>query len=55
MVVNENMPASKALGLMSEKNNKSFVVSERDYKRKNKNLEELYIFISFKKWNTSDE
>ena len=39
MVVNENMPASKALGLMSEKKITSLlVVSERDYKRKKQKL-----------------
>ena len=39
MVVNENMPASQALGLMSEKKITSLlVVSERDYKRKKQKL-----------------
>jgi arabinose-5-phosphate isomerase len=39
LVVNENMPASKALGIMSENKITSLlVVSDRDYKKKNKKL-----------------
>ena len=39
LVVNENMPASKALGLMSEKKITSLlVVSDKDYKKNNKKL-----------------
>ena len=39
LVVNENMPASKALGLMNEKKITSLlVVSDKDYKRNNKKL-----------------
>ena len=37
LVVNENMPASKALGIMNEKKITSLlVVSDKDYKKKNK-------------------
>ena len=39
LVVNENMPASKALGLMNEKKITSLlVVSDKDYKKNNKKL-----------------
>lgn len=39
LVVNENMPASKALGIMSENKITSLlVVSDKDYKKKNKKL-----------------
>ena len=39
LVINENMPASKALGIMSEKKITSLlVVSENDYAKKNKTL-----------------
>ena len=39
LVVNENMPASKALGIMSEhKITSLLVVSDKDYKKKNKKL-----------------
>ena len=39
LVVNENMPASKALGLMNEKRITSLlVVSDKDYKKNNKKL-----------------
>ena len=39
LVVNENMPASKALGLMNEKRITSLlVVSDKDYKKNNKRL-----------------
>ena len=39
MVVNENMPASKALGLMNEKKITSLlVVSEKDYKKEKQTL-----------------
>ena len=38
-VINENMPAAKALSIMSEKKITSLlVVSERDYKRKKQKL-----------------
>lgn len=39
LVINENMPASKALGIMNEKKITSLlVVSDKCYKKKNKNL-----------------
>ena len=39
LVVNENMPASKALGIMSENKITSLlVVTDKDYKKKNKKL-----------------
>ena len=39
LVVNENMPASKALAIMNEKKITSLlVVSDRDYKKTNKVL-----------------
>jgi arabinose-5-phosphate isomerase len=39
LVVNENMPASKALGIMSENKITSLlVVSDKDYKKKNRKL-----------------
>ena len=38
-IVNENMPASKALGIMNEKKITSLlVVSDKDYKKSNKVL-----------------
>ena len=47
MVVNENMPASKALGIMSEKKITSLlVVSDKDLKKKNKILKGI-IHIHF--------
>ena len=40
MVVNENMPASKALGIMNEKKITSLlVVSDKDYIKTNKKLQ----------------
>jgi len=37
LMINENMPASKALSIMNEKKITSLlVVSDKDYKRKNK-------------------
>ena len=39
LVVNENMPASKALGVMNEKKITSLlVVSDKDYKKSKKKL-----------------
>ena len=39
LIVNENMPASKALAIMNEKKITSLlVVSDRDYKKTNKKL-----------------
>ena len=47
LVVNENMPASKALGIMNEKKITSLlVVSDRDYKKRNKVLKGI-IHIHF--------
>ena len=47
LVVNENMPASKALGVMNEKKITSLlVVSDRDYKKRNKVLKGI-IHIHF--------
>ena len=50
-LVNENMPASKALAIMNEKKITSLlVVSDKDFKKKIiLNLKELYIFIFFLK------
>ena len=46
-VVNENMPASKALALMNEmKITSLLVVSDKDYKKKNKTLKGI-IHIHF--------
>mgnify|MGYP003328686306 CR=1 FL=1 len=45
LVVNENMPSSKALAIMNEKKITSLlVVSEKDYKKKNKILKIKFIF-----------
>ena len=47
LIVNEDMPASKALGIMNEKKITSLlVVSERDYKKSNKTLKGI-IHIHF--------
>ena len=47
LVVNENMPASKALGFMSEKRITSLlVVDEKDMKKSNKRLKGI-IHIHF--------
>ena len=47
LVVNENMPASKALAIMNEKKITSLlVVSDNDYKKKNKILKGI-IHIHF--------
>ena len=47
MVVNENMPASKALGIMNEKKITSLlVVSDKDFKKRNKLLKGI-IHIHF--------
>ena len=47
LVVNENMPASKALAIMSEKKITSLlVVSDKDFKKKNKVLKGI-IHIHF--------
>ena len=47
LVVNENMPASKALGIMSEKKITSLlVVSDNDFKKKDKLLKGI-IHIHF--------
>ena len=45
-VVNENMPASKALAIMNEKNTSLLVVSDKNYKKKNKILKGI-IHIHF--------
>ena len=37
-VVNENMPASKALAIMNEKNYKFAFMSDSDFKKRNKVL-----------------
>ena len=45
LVVNENMPASKALGLMNDKKITSLLVgSDKDYKKIIKSLRVLFIF-----------
>ena len=42
----------KLLAIMNEKKITSLlVVSDKDYNKKNKILKELFIFISFTKWN----
>ena len=47
LTVNENMPASKALGIMNEKKITSLlVVSDQDYKKRNKRLKGI-IHIHF--------
>ena len=47
LVVNENMPATKALGIMNEKKITSLlVVSDKDYQKRNKNLKGI-IHIHF--------
>ena len=47
LVVNENMPAAKALGIMNEKKITSLlVVSDRDLKKKNRSLKGI-IHIHF--------
>ena len=47
LVINENMPASKALAIMNEKKITSLlVVSDKDYKKKNKKLKGI-IHIHF--------
>ena len=47
LVVNENMPASKALAIMNEKKITSLlIVSDRDYKKTNKVLKGI-IHIHF--------
>ena len=47
LVVNENMPAAKALSICSEKITSLLVVSDKDYKKKNQKLRALYIFIFY--------
>ena len=46
LVVNENMPASKALGIMNEKITSLLVVSDKDLKKSNKTLKGI-IHIHF--------
>ena len=47
LVVNENMPASKALAIMNDKQITSLlVVSDKDFKKKNKKLKGI-IHIHF--------
>ena len=47
LVVNEYMPASKALAIMSEKITSLLVVSEKDFKKLIKNLKGLFTSIFY--------
>ena len=53
LVVNENMPASKALAIMNEKKITSLlVVSDKDLNKKNKNFKRNNSYSFFlTKWN----
>ena len=52
LVVNENMPASKALAICSEKKITSLlVVSDKDFKSRNRKLRYNSYSLSFTKWD----